>query len=146
MSLRAFARGKSPRNENIADIFNKDMFVDDEFFSLEKYLPPMNIKEGKNDFIIELSAPGFDKDDFKITLDHDQLHISARKRKEEIEKEEDFTRREFNYNAFKRSLQIPATLEIDKMVKATYKNGILKLMFPKNETSKDKPKRHIEVG
>jgi len=146
MSLITFARGKSPRNENIADIFNNDIIVNDEFFSLGKYLPPVNVKERKNNFIIELSAPGFNKDDFKITLDQDQLEISARKRKEEIKEEEDFTRREFIYNAFKKSLQIPAKLDIDKMAKATYKNGILKLKFPKKEASKDKPKRHIEVG
>jgi len=146
MTLIKFNRNKFPWNENMVDFFNRDVFINDEFFNLEKSVPAMNVKEHKDDFEIELSVPGFDKDDFEITLDNDVLEVTAKKSKEEVKEEEDFTRKEFNYNSFKRAVQIPATVDSNKKVKATYKNGILKLNLLKKEASIEKPKRHIEVG
>ena len=146
MSLITFNRNKFPWNENMVDLFNREEFINEEFFNLERSLPAMNVKEHKNDFEIELSVPGFEKDDFEITMDNDLLEVSAKKSKEEVTEEEDFTRKEFNYNSFKRAVQIPAKVDSSKKVKATYKNGILKLHLLKKEAAIEKPKRNIEVG
>lgn len=145
MSLIKFNGTRFPWNENLADFFNRDTFVNDDFFSLEKSLPAMNIKEHDDDFEIELAAPGFDKKDFKITMKDDVLEVSAQKTKEETEKDEDYTCKEFNYNSFKRTMQLPNTVDQNKDAKATYKNGILKLNLHKAEEAKEKPKRIIDV-
>jgi HSP20 family protein len=39
----------------------------------------MNIKETRNDFEIEMAAPGLTKNDFKITIDDGVLTISSEK-------------------------------------------------------------------
>lgn len=145
MSLIKFNGPRFPWNENLSDFFNRDAFVNDDFFNLEKSLPAMNIKEHDDDFEIELAAPGFDKKDFEITMRDDILEVSAQKTKEETEKDEDYTRKEFNYNCFKRTMQLPNTVDQNQEVKATYKNGILKLSLFKAEEAKEKPKRVIEV-
>jgi HSP20 family protein len=121
------------------------MFVDDDFFNLEKSHPSMNVKEHDTDFEIEFAAPGFDKKDFEITMKDDVLEVSAHKSKEETEEDENYTRREFNYNAFTRTVQLPNNVDRSKDVKAVYKNGILKLNLLKKEETKKNPKKVIEV-
>ncbi|MGI9551071.1 MAG: Hsp20/alpha crystallin family protein, partial [Aurantibacter sp.] len=118
----------------------------EDFFNLEKSLPAMNVKEHKDDFEIELAAPGFNKKDFEITMDNDVLEVSAQKTEEEIEEKEHYTRKEFNFNSFKRAMQLPSSIDGNKKVKAIYKNGILKLNLLKKEEAKEKPRRLIEIG
>jgi len=145
MSLVKLDGKRFPWNERLIDFFNRDAFVDDDFFNLEKKHPSMNVKEHKDDFEIELAVPGFDKKDFEITMKDDVLEVSAQKSKEETEEEENFTRREFNYNAFTRNLQLPPTVDQSKEVKAVYENGILKLKIHKLEVAKENHKKVIEV-
>ncbi|PRX57227.1 Hsp20/alpha crystallin family protein [Flagellimonas meridianipacifica] len=145
MSLVRFNRNRFPWNENLVDFFNRDTFINDDFFNLEKSLPAMNVKERQDDFEIELAAPGFDKKDFEITMKDDLLEVSAQKTKEETKEEEAYTRQEFNYNSFRRSMQLPSAVDQSKEVKATYKDGILKMHLLKMEEAKEKPKRIIEV-
>lgn len=145
MSLVKLDGKRFPWNERLIDFFSRDAFVDDDFFNLEKTHPSMNVKEHKDDFEIEFAAPGFEKKDFKITMKDDVLEVSAQKRKEKTEEEENFTRREFNYNAFTRTVQLPNNVDRSKDVKAVYKNGILKLNLLKKEETKKNPKKVIEV-
>lgn len=145
MSLIRFSGNQFPWNENLADFFNRDTFVNDDFFNLEKSLPAMNIKEHQDDFEIELAVPGFDKKDFQISMKDDLLEVSAQKSNEQVEEDESYTRKEFNYNRFKRTMQLPNTVDRTKDVKASYKNGILKLNLLKMDEAKEKPKRIIEV-
>lgn len=145
MSLVKLSGTRFPWNESLVDFFNRDTFIDDDFFNLEKSLPSMNVKEHDDDFEVEIAAPGFEKKDFEITVKDDVLEVSAHKSKEETEKDEDYTRREFNYNAFTRTMQLPKTVDQNKDVKAIYKNGILKLNLLKMEEAKEKPKKVIEV-
>ena len=145
MSLIKFKGNRFPWTESVFDFFNQDTFINDDFFNLEKSMPSMNVKEHEDDFEIELAAPGFEKKDFEITMKDDVLEISAHKKVTETKKEEDYTRREFSYNSFKRSMQLPGSVDQSKEVKATYKNGILRLDLLKMEETKEKPKRVIEV-
>ncbi len=145
MSLVKLNGKRFPWNERLIDFFNRDAFVGDDFFNLEKTHPSMNVKEHKDDFEIEFAAPGFEKKDFKITMKDDVLEVSAQKEREETEEEENFTRREFNYNAFTRTLQLPTSVDRSKEVKAVYKNGILRLKVLKMEEAKEEQKKVIEV-
>ena len=45
-------------------------------------LPSVNIKETKEGFEVKVAAPGFDKNDFKLELNHDVLTISSEKQAE----------------------------------------------------------------
>jgi HSP20 family protein len=46
---------------------------------------PVNIKETENDYMLEVVAPGFQKDDFRINLYNNTLTFSSEK-KDETEK------------------------------------------------------------
>ena len=105
----------------------------------------MNIKEQNDHFEIEFAAPGFSKKDFEVSIDDHVLHVSAERNKEMEEKDENYMRKEFSYNAFKRSLKLPSNADTQSKVKATYKEGILKLQLIKQEEAKETPKKLIEV-
>ena len=111
---------------------SNDVFADD-FFTRDKKLPAMNVKETKETFEIELAVPGFSKKEIKVTLVDDYLEVLAEKSNEEIEEDEGYTRREFTFNNFKRKILLPTTINREKEVKATYKNGILTLKLTKVE-------------
>ncbi|MFH6769110.1 Hsp20/alpha crystallin family protein [Gaetbulibacter aquiaggeris] len=123
-----------------------DVFKDD-FFAEDSLMPAMNVKEHTKDFEIELAVPGFNKKDFEVTIEDDVLHISGEKEVEKEEKEDDFSRKEFSYKSFKRSMVLPPSIDLNQDVKATYKNGILKvdLLKKKEAIEKEHPKKVIEV-
>ncbi len=132
-------------NDSLKSFLSSDDFFNNDFFEEDSLMPAMNVKEHDDDFEIEFAAPGFSKKDFEVTIDDNILHVCGEKKTEVEEKEEDYTRKEFSYNSFKRSLSLPKTVSEDQNVKATYKNGILKLNLLKKEEVKEQPKKVIEV-
>jgi len=109
-------------------------------------LPSVNIKESIENFEVEVAAPGFTKDDFKIELKHDLLTVSSEKEIENETKEgQHFSLREFSYQSFSRSFSLPNTADSEK-IGAKYENGILRIMIPKKEEAKPKPARQIAIA
>ncbi|MFT3901869.1 MAG: Hsp20/alpha crystallin family protein [Niabella sp.] len=104
---------------------------------------PVNITEKENAYEIEVSAPGFDKADFKINIDNNLLTISAEKNAETENKTERKIVREFHHSSFKRSFTIDEKVDSDK-IDAEYVNGILKVTLGKKESQKATSKE-IEV-
>jgi HSP20 family protein len=131
--------------ENLSNFLNVDDFFKNDFLEEDSLMPAMNVKEHKKDFEIEFAAPGFSKKDFEVTINDNTLVVSAEKKHEEEEIEEDYTRKEFSYNSFRRSITLPKTVNKKEDVKATYKNGILKLNLHKIEEEKEESKKIIEV-
>ena len=128
-------------------LFENDMFdwSNRNYSSTKTTLPAVNIKEDKDEFEVEMSAPGFEKGDFKIELNNNLLTISSEKKIENETKEgQQFTRREFSYQSFCRSFNLPETVESEKIV-AKYENGILSVSIPKKEEVKPKPIKQIEI-
>ena len=132
-------------NESLKHFLNSDDFFNTDYLEEDSLMPAMNVKEHDKDFEIEFAAPGFSKKDFEVTIDDNMLNVCGEKKHEEEQKEEDYTRKEFSYNSFKRSLNLPKSVNADQEVKATYKNGILKLNLHKKEEAKVQPKKVIEV-
>ena len=96
---------------------------------------PVNIKETEKNYSIDVVAPGFDKADFKVSLDQDILTISAEK-KDEVKKEgEKEIRREHSSRSFKRSFTLDEKIDAAG-IEAKYVNGVLTLNLPKKEEVK----------
>ena len=128
--------------------FENDLFdwSNRNYSTTDTTLPSVNIKESVDDFEVELAAPGFEKKDFNIELNHDLLTISSEKKVENETKEgQQFARREFSYQSFSRSFTLPNTADGEK-IKAKYENGILKVSIPKREEAKPKPPKQIAIS
>ncbi len=147
MSIIKFNKNRFPWiNDRMSNWLDTDDFFADDFFIRNKNLPAMNVKENENAFDIEFAVPGFSKKDIEVTMEDDILHISAKSSTEEVEEEENYTRKEFNYSSFDRKLQLPGSVDQNKKVKATYKDGILTLNLLKREEAKEPPKRVIDIA
>lgn len=108
--------------------------------------PLVNVMEGKEDFQLEIAAPGLNKSDFEINVEKELLTVSTNVKKETTENMEDskYIRKEFEYSNFKRTFQLPKTIDITK-IEAHLNNGILTLVLAKKEEAKELPPRIIEV-
>ncbi len=155
MSLVKFNKRRPFGNLVTSDFFDMEDFFDnrfwnegllsDRFWNGRKGEPALNIKETDDNFEIELAAPGFAKKDFEVTIDEGCLNIKAEKSTSEEEKEENFTRKEFSYNSFERSLQLPENVKEEEL-KAKYNDGILSFNLAKKEPVKKLKPKKVEIS
>lgn len=116
------------------------------FAGEQSTLPSVNVKENENEFQIEVAAPGLKKGDFKLNFKNGRLTISSEKQEEKKEKEgEKFTRKEFNYQSFKRTFTVPENVVNTGKISAKYSDGILHIKLPKREEVKPKPAKEIKI-
>ncbi|MDP2068191.1 MAG: Hsp20/alpha crystallin family protein [Lutibacter sp.] len=119
----------------------------EDLLNRENWMPSINVKEHKNDFEIEVVAPGFTKKDFEVSVSDDVLTISAESKQEKEEKEENYSRREFFHNSFTRTFTLPKSIDLKKNIKAKYDNGILSIHLEKMEATKSiEKKKMIEIS
>ena len=123
----------------LSDFFDNDRFFDSYWMKRMQVVPSVNVIEKDSDFEIEMAAPGLTKKDFSITIDNGILTISSEKEAEDEVKDKNYTRKEYSYLNFSRSFTLPENVKTEK-VDATYENGVLKLMLPKEVATKVKPK------
>ncbi|RAJ02233.1 HSP20 family protein [Chitinophaga skermanii] len=109
------------------------------FFST---LPPVNITESKEGYVLDIVAPGFEKADFKINLDGKSLVVSVEKKETVKNENEKQVRREYNFQGFKRSFTLDENVDAEK-INAKYENGVLKLTLPKKEKQQDAAKEIV---
>jgi HSP20 family protein len=93
-------------------------------------LTPVNISESEHGYKLEVVAPGWNKEDFKIDLDQNTLTISAELNEQKEAKEEKQIRREYSFRSFKRSFTLDESIDAEQIA-AQYVNGILTLNLPK---------------
>ena len=98
-------------NNLVDDLFaNFPVFSKNEGNQLWKGFVPVNIKETDKNYNIEIVAPGFEKSDFKISLDQQILTVSAEKQNEvkadsDSNGNEKQIRSEYSYRSSKRSFK-----------------------------------------
>ena len=101
---------------------------------------PVNIHETSEGYHIELQAPGRSKEDFKVNVEKGLLSISYEKKEETENNGYKTVRREFSYQAFKRSFSLDEKVNTEN-IQAKYESGILKLFLPKKDEVKIAPKQ-----
>ncbi|MCA0153125.1 Hsp20/alpha crystallin family protein [Winogradskyella vincentii] len=130
----------------IDDIFNRELpSVLTSNFSTGMTMPQVNIRETADAYFVDMAVPGMKKSDFNINLDNQLLSISTESSEEHTHENENFTRKEFGYSAFKRSFNLPETINENK-IEAKYNDGILSIHLPKKEEAKQRPPRTIKVS
>jgi HSP20 family protein len=90
---------------------------------------PVNIRETENDYVLDVVAPGFQKEDFKINLDNNTLTNQTEK----------FIRKEYKQQSFSRSFTIDENIDAES-ISAKYVNGVLTLNLAKKQEVKPQVK------
>lgn len=96
---------------------------------------PVNVRKTEQGYELQVIAPGFEKEAFKIDLENDLLTISAQYKAEEDNQNEKHIRREFKVQSFKRSFSLDESIDAEG-IQARYNNGILLLSLPKKSEVK----------
>ena len=113
-------------------------FLDEEFVpmipSIRFSEPAIDVYEKGNDIIVEAEVPGMDPKDINIEIEDKTLRISGKMEKKEEVKEKNYYRKEIKTGSFERVVSLPSEVK-EKEVEATMKDGILKIVLPKQKTS-----------
>ena len=133
---------------NIITHNSKPVFFEDfinNFFGSNIYndIPPYNIIQTDKEFLIEFSVPGFNKKDFSIEVEENNLKVSKLSVGND-KLENKFYKRQFNYSQFEKKFTIPEEVNIDK-INSIYENGILKIFLPKIKEFKQSKIKSIQV-
>lgn len=145
------------RQEWVPSIFN-DFFDTNWMGRAKATSPAINVIEKKDEYKVQVAAPGMTKDDFHIHLDEaGDLVITMEKccncdEKEKAEKEAEccdekeckYLRREFSYAKFEQTLVLPN--DVDKAaIKAKVKHGVLHIKLPRKK-AEEKPQLHQTIA
>lgn len=139
-------RNQLRRFDRSGSFFPTLYFNNDLFNFTEGNLPATNVSENEKAFNIDLSVPGFNKEDIKIEIENDVLKVSAESevKNEEKDENEKVLRREFRKSSFVRSFSIPENIDTEN-ISAVQKDGILQITLPKQEKSTDDGVKKIEI-
>lgn len=118
----------SPFKSILEDFFGSSILKND----YAAFVPAVNVSETENSYELDLSAPGYKKEDFKIELNKGVLSISGTHNSESEQNGKTVYRKEFNYGSFQRSFTVSDDIDFSK-IEAKYESGILKLVLPKKE-------------
>jgi len=112
--------------------------------SLRRWIPPMDLVETDDDFVLRADLPGLTEADVNIELEDSVLTVSGERKAEHEERKEGYYRVERSSGTFSRSLTLPEGVNPDA-VKASFDRGVLEVRVPKPEAKKPR-KVAISVG
>jgi HSP20 family protein len=137
---RAARRGLSPFPEmfelqrSLDRIFGQGLYGQNEV-ATAAWQPPVDIYEAENEIVIKMELPEVNRDDVQVNLEERTLTIRGERRLEFADRREGYHRVERAYGAFARSFTVPPNIDRDAL-KATYRDGILRIVLPKAENAK----------
>jgi len=131
--FRDFERGflQAPLYRDIDNFLHRDLGF--------AVTPAVDIVEKDNAFEVTAELPGIDAKNIELQLSNGVLTIKGEKTEEKEEKTKDRYVSERRYGSFRRSLQVPDSVDADK-IEASYKSGVLTVTLPKSAQAKDKQK------
>jgi HSP20 family protein len=96
---------------------------------------PVNILETENSYDLHVVAPGLKKEDFKITIDKNLLHVSFEQKEETNESNPGkWLKSEYKMKSFKRSFTLSEKVDTGNIT-AKYNDGILLISIAKKEVT-----------
>ncbi len=105
------------------------------------WMPPLDIYETQERFVIALEIPGVDPDSVDVSVEENVLTVSGERPFYRDVPEESFHRVERRYGPFSRSLTLPPTANAEA-IQASFDRGVLSIEVPKSEQAKP---RKIQV-
>lgn len=133
-----------PRKKDQFDLL-EEMFKDPFFTGSENKIMKTDIKEKNDKYLLDIDLPGYNKEDIKIEIDDGYLTIHATTDSQTEEKEDEkFVRKERYIGECSRSFYIGEDI-LEEDIKASFKNGTLRLEIPKREEQKLPEKKYIQI-
>jgi HSP20 family protein len=95
---------------------------------------PVNIKETDTTYEMHLMAPGLKKEEFKLNVDKNVLHVTYDHKEETTEgaPADKWLRKEYKLRTFRRSFTLNDKVNVME-ISAKYSDGVLIVTLPKKE-------------
>lgn len=100
--------------------------------------PQIDIAETEKEITVTAEMPGMEEKDVELLLEDGMLTLKGEKRSETEDTSRQFSER--YYGRFERHIPLGAEIQSDK-AEARFKNGVLKVMLPKNPEAQPRAKR-----
>ena len=130
-------------NNWIPAVFN-DLFYNDLMPKANCTAPAINVKESDKSYIVELAAPGMNKQNFNVHI-NDEGNLVVKMEHKEEDKSVRYLRREFSYSKYEQTLILPDDVQKDA-ISAKVEDGVLTVELPKVVEQKVKLSRQIEIA
>jgi HSP20 family protein len=106
-----------------------------------RWTPAVDLSETAEDIVVRVEVPGVEPNDIHASVTGRVLEIHGERKRDFDETTEKPHRTEGSYGVFSREVRLPADVDSEK-VRATCRNGIVKLVLPK---SKDQSSKKIDI-
>ena len=107
------------------------------------YQPPVNIKQTDEHFDLELSVPGFKRDEIKIEVDKNVLTIKGKKTEDVEGAASNYIKKEHAVTSFERSFELHPSTDAENIT-ADYQDGMLRIRL-KHKPQAEPKSRKISV-
>lgn len=97
------------------------------------WVPPVDIKEDANRFVIYADIPGVDPADIDVHMEKGMLSISGERKDETPQERERYKRAERAHGSFLRRFSLPDSANAEQIA-ARCRNGVLEVVIPKQES------------
>jgi HSP20 family protein len=119
----------------------------DAFFGADReqgrrWVPPVDLVEAEDHFVLKVDLPGLSEDDVAIEVQDGNLTISGERSAEHESSERGWYRIERSFGSFNRSLTLPDGVDAEA-ISARFDRGVLEVRIPKPEERKP---RRVEIS
>ncbi len=114
-------------DETLSRIFKEEM-------PRRVWSPPVDIVEREKEVVIKMDLPEMDQNEIDIKVEENTLIVQGERKFIKDTKDENYIQIERPYGTFQRTFSIPRTIDQEK-IKASYKEGVLRISLPKKEMS-----------
>ena len=142
--LRELGTLQSEMNRLFTTFFDTPTSAGGNGGALRRWIPPMDLVETDDHFVLRADLPGLSEEDVSIELEDNVLTISGERKAEHEDRKEGYYRVERASGAFARSLTLPEGVD-PEAVAASFDRGVLEVRIPKPEERKPR-KVAISVG
>jgi len=119
------------------DMYPFRISEDEETEMTEMWAPRVDMSENDEEYLIKADLPGVSKKDLKVNYEENRLTVSGERKKESVEEDRDYYRKERIAGTFMRSFTLPRRIK-ESEIDASFDDGVLTIHIPKVEVSKPK--------
>src|SRR5262249_18354063 len=99
------------------------------------FIPPVDVEENPEEFVLRLDLPGVPQNEVKVSLMGDTLTIRGERKPQGQDRNGSTHRIERAYGTFERTFTLGTPVRNDR-VSASYKDGVLEVRVPKAEEAR----------
>ena len=99
--------------------------------------PPVDIVERQDEVVIKIDLPDVNQNEIDIRVEEGKLIVQGERKFVKEPGEEKYIQVERPYGTFRRTFNIPKTIE-QEGIKASYKDGVLRVVLPRKQETQPK--------